>query len=339
MRILFRVPLAILLLARGLWGSQPPEPLEREAYLMGTTFHVSVFDEDRRRAIQQSEVILGIVEEAENQLSTWRPETELSQLNRQPPHSPFPLNPPLCDLFLKLRDWVTQTGGAFDPAIGRILHAWRIQGAGRIPDSADLTEAVSKSGFRRLRIADCTLTKEVDLWLDTGAFGKGDALDRVVAAAKERDFSPFLVNFGGQIVGWKAAPEQHGWGARLADPQDRTTTWAIEIVFPEGSVSSSGGSEKDLVVDGRRVGHIVDPRTGHPCAAFGSVAVWHVSALAADILSTALYVMGPEQGYRWAVDHQIAACFIVAQPPSTRITPGFQKLLSSPPATPVGRNP
>ncbi|MBI2838614.1 MAG: FAD:protein FMN transferase [Acidobacteria bacterium] len=301
---------------------------------MGTTFRVSIFDENRKRAIEQSEAMLRIVEEAENQLSTWRPGTELSQLNRMPPRRALPLNPPLCDLFLKVRDWVLLTGGAFDPAIGRVLHAWRIQGAGRIPDAVELTEALSQSGFNRLRIENCTLTKDVDLWFDTGAFGKGEALDRVVAAAKERDFSPFLIDFGGQLAGWKAPPERHGWDARLAHPQDRTATSAIEIVFPDGSISSSGGSEKDLIVEGRRVGHIVDPRTGSPCAAFGSVAVWNVSALAADILSTALYVMGPEAGFRWAVDHQIAACFITSQPPSTRITPAFQKLL--PPHSRIG---
>jgi thiamine biosynthesis lipoprotein len=78
-----------------------------------------------------------------------------------------------------------------------------------------------------------------------------------------------------------------------------------------GSLSTSGGSERDRRVQGQRIGHIIDPRTGRPSTFDGSVVVWSERGLAADIISTALYVMGPDEGLRWAEPRRIAACFLV----------------------------
>jgi thiamine biosynthesis lipoprotein len=76
-------------------------------------------------------------------------------------------------------------------------------------------------------------------------------------------------------------------------------------------VATSGTSERWAQVDGRRLGHILDPRTGRPAPAWGSVTVVHPDPLVADILSTALYVMGPDEGLRWLDDHPgIAALFL-----------------------------
>ena len=80
--------------------------------------------------------------------------------------------------------------------------------------------------------------------------------------------------------------------------------------------------------DGSRIGHIIDPRNGRPVNRSGSVTVWHESAFVADVLSTALYVMGPDEGIAWAATRGIAACFIVADPDSGdvafRATHGFE---------------
>ena len=85
----------------------------------------------------------------------------------------------------------------------------------------------------------------------------------------------------------------------------------IDLELHGGSLATSAGSERDRVVAARRVGHVIDPRSGHPAPFNGSVIVWHERALAADILSTALFVMGPPAGLRWAERHDVAALFQV----------------------------
>jgi thiamine biosynthesis lipoprotein len=86
------------------------------------------------------------------------------------------------------------------------------------------------------------------------------------------------------------------------------------------------------MVRGRRIAHHLDPRTGRPATFNGSVTVWHESALVADTLSTALYVMGPADGLRWATAQHIAVCYLVSGESRVirRATADFQALLSRP---------
>jgi thiamine biosynthesis lipoprotein len=113
-----------------------------------------------------------------------------------------------------------------------------------------------------------------------------------------------LINFGGQIASYNSP--QH---VAIADPARRDRPM-LSVTLSQGSISTSSGSEKSFVIAGRRFTHILDPRTGDALPPRGSVSVIHQSALVADILSTALYVMGPAEGVRWARAHDVTAIFI-----------------------------
>lgn len=126
---------------------------------------------------------------------------------------------------------------------------------------------------------------------EAGAFGKGYALDRMLVLTK----GDALIDFGGQLA---------IRGARrvsIADPEDRTRP-LLALSLADASLSTSSGSEQP--------GHIIDPRTREAVPARGSVSVIAREAMTADILSTALYVMGEEEGLRWADAHGVAAIFI-----------------------------
>ena len=161
--------------------------------------------------------------------------------------------------------------------------------------------------------------------LDAGGFGKGEALDRVREAERDRP-GAWLIDFGGQVA-VSGESVAGAWPAAVAHPTRRDTP-VLELLLAAGSLATSGGSERDLVLEsGARFGHIIDPRTGRPVSRSASVTVWHEDAFAADVLSTALYVMGPEEGLAWAGDYGFAVCFIVPDLPSGdvtfRATPAF----------------
>lgn len=126
---------------------------------------------------------------------------------------------------------------------------------------------------------------------EAGAFGKGYALDRMLALTS----GDALIDFGGQIV------VRGSHDVAIAHPQQRDRP-LIALTLTDASLSTSGDSEQP--------GHIVDPRTGRSVRRRGSVSVIAQDALTADILSTALYVMGEEEGLRWADAHGVAAIFI-----------------------------
>jgi thiamine biosynthesis lipoprotein len=126
---------------------------------------------------------------------------------------------------------------------------------------------------------------------EAGAFGKGYALDRMLALID----GDAAIDFGGQLI-VRGTRE-----VAIASPADRAKP-LLELTLTNASLSTSGNSEQP--------GHIFDPRTGKSIPGRGSVSVIAGDALTADILSTALFVMGEEDGLRWADAHGVAAIFI-----------------------------
>jgi thiamine biosynthesis lipoprotein len=256
------------------------------------------------------EAYLGILEDTEAELSTWRQDSQISRLNRQTVGAAFLLNEPLSRMFETLYFWHEQTDGAFDPGIGALTDVWGIHDGGRLPADSELRAAIERSGLRHFGFdaGSRRIVRRRDATIDVGGFGKGEALDRVLAYAQARDAAPFLIDLGGQILVHGLRPGRSDWEVSVAGPQHRQSA-AISLRLKGGSLATSAGSERDVTAGGRRIGHIVDPRSGQTRVADYSLTVWHPSALAADVLSTALFVMGPDEGITWADRNGVAALF------------------------------
>lgn len=285
--------------------------VRRDAFVMGTRVTMVTYAPDRATGLGRLDGFLRIIEATERELSTWIPDSRLSRLNRHRIRTPFTLDRRLCGLFRTLRHWHDDSAGTFDPAVGALIDVWGLRTGGALPREDDLSRARAVSGFQRLAFdaTECTITRLVDATLDAGAFGKGEALDRVRAANLTDE--PWLIDLGGQVAVHGRPPGREAWPVGLAHPHDRATP-ALEVRLAAGSLAVSGGSERDLRVRGRRVGHILDPRTGAPATFDGTVAVWHERALVADIQSTALAVMGPADGIPWADARDVATCYLTA---------------------------
>jgi thiamine biosynthesis lipoprotein len=161
--------------------------------------------------------------------------------------------------------------------------------------------------------------------LDVGAFGKGEALDR--AAARLKDVA-WMIDLGGQVSVGGSRTGGSPWTIDIAHPADRDQP-LVRVNMRHGSLSTSAGSERDQRVSGGRVGHILNPRTGSPAAFSGSVTVWHERGLVADILSTALYVMGPDKGISWAATHDVSVLYLIPDGDEVRVrvTSSFERRL------------
>lgn len=297
------------------WQHAAEDVLERSVSLMGTTLHMTLYEPDRNRALVQSEEWIRIVEDAEQELSNWRESSELSRFNRNPVGLPFELSASLCRLIPQLQTWTAKTEGTFDPGVGQLMTIWGLYDQARVPSSSEIEQARARTGLLRIEIDEqtCTGIRKSEILLDSGAFGKGEALERILINARANHSAAFQIDFGGQILVNGKPPSGTAWDIELADPVNRLAGSGIRIHFKSGSVSTSGGSERDKTVDGKRIGHTLDPRSGLPASSFGSVTVWHESPLAADILSTALYVFGPEKGMAYANTNDIAACYLVVR--------------------------
>lgn len=272
--------------------------VSRIAFLMGTRLDLRIQGPGTRaRLLAVSEAVLAEIRRFEALLSTWDAATPLSQANRAAVGEPFPLSPELRALLGTVLQWSSATGGAFEPRVGALVQAWDLRGEGRAPDSAALAHAVAVSGAAGMTLtSEGTVRHDEEAWLDAGGFGKGAALAAARRMLIDQEVERAHLNFGGQLLLVGAPPEQPmGWPVSVAHPGRRGEPFAT-LRVRDASVATSGASERTVEVDGRAVGHVLDPRTGGPVPAWGSVTVVAEDPLAADILSTALFVLGPKEG-------------------------------------------
>lgn len=287
-----------------------PRTVDREVLAMGTRLQIHV---EGPRAEAAAEGILAEIGRVEAACSTWRPDSAWSKLNAAG-GCPVPMAPEWIQLLARAKGWSDRTQGAFDPVLMALLKAWGARAGGRVPPPRQLEEARAGSGAAHLEldpVAGTVRLRHRRAGIEEGAFLKGYALDNARNVAGELGNTRGWLDFGGQILAWGTALE-----VRIADPDFRRIP-KVAIQLHNASMSTSGCSER-----GR---HILDPRTGRPCEAWGTVSVVTASAFDADILSTALYVLGPEAGPEWADRHQVSALFLLKNG-GLRTSSGFDAL-------------
>lgn len=320
--------------------------ITRETYTMGTVLRIRVAAADRPTALRASEAALRAVREVDDLLSTWRTGTPLATLNAAPLRRPLPMPPALLALLVEVRDWARRTGGAFDPAVGALVDAWGLRGDGRVPSRDRVERALRSTGHRCFQLdprAGRAARSCENAWLDSGAFGKGAALRRARAALESAGARSAILDFGGQQLAFGLPDRGAVWTVDVAHPARRGEA-AARLEITGGSVATTGQSERAIRTAHGRIGHVIDPRSGHPVPAWGSVTVVHDDPLVADVLSTALFVMGPADGAEWLRRRpEIAALFVVEGSPglSLRPTAAMRSMLEVPvaPALPARPGP
>jgi thiamine biosynthesis lipoprotein len=226
------------------------------------------------------------VEDVDRRLSNWRPDSELSRANADGSGGPIAVSPATWRSLSRAFDVARETEGAFDPTVGAATGARTIGWENVVLDSAG-----------------CTLTFDVAGGaIDSGGFGKGEALDRAVVELRRRGVVAARLNFGGQI---SILGDRFG-SVSIAEPRAGSRRELCAFRVEDASVSTSGVSE--------RPGHVIDPRTGAEPLFAGSVTVVADNGLRADALSTALFVLGPEAGLELADRRSIAALFAIPRP-------------------------
>lgn len=262
--------------------------ITRARYLMGTVCAITAPPGVAEPAFAEAARI-------ENVLSTWRDDTEMARVNGGGAAGP--------ELYALLRDVTAlarETNGAFNPLVRPLLDVWKIRGSGAVPDAHAIADALQRTSLDNVTFANGAIALNNGARFEEGGFGKGYALDRMLATTTADDV---VINFGGQI----AVRGVHA--VTIADPQHRDRP-LVNVTLRNESLSTSSGSEKSFTIGGHRFSHIVDPRTGEALPPRGSVSVIDESALRADVFSTALYVMGWDAGLAWAREHGVHAIFI-----------------------------
>lgn len=280
----------------------PSVQVQREFLAMGTRLRARVRAPSRAEGLAVLEEVRRSVGRMDGLLSTWRSDTPLARLNAAPVDRAVPLSDELVSLLREARAWSRRTDGAFDPVTGSLVKAWGLRDRGRRPSEAELERALAASGFGVLSLdpeARTATRRREGVRVDAGGFGKGVALRRARRVLRSWGVTEAYLSFGGQVLALGGGEDGRGWEVPVAHPARRDRTVAL-LRISGRSVATSGASERFVRVRGEIVGHVLDPRTGAPVPPWGSVTVVAEDAVAADVLSTALFVLGPEDALHWA---------------------------------------
>jgi thiamine biosynthesis lipoprotein len=250
---------------------------------------------------------LDLVEQLEDQLSVFRSHSELSRINQAAAREAVEVEPRLFALLELAMQVCAETGGAYDITAGPLWELWgfaRRQGA--IPGRDRLAEARRHVGGRLVELDSRLKTVrflESGVRLNLGSIGKGYAIDRAGEKLRQAGICDFLLHAGNSSVLAHGShePPQAGpaadaagcWVVGIGDPLHPGQRLR-EVRLCDRALSTSGTQFQSFRHQGRRYGHILDPRSGWPAQGVLSATVVAPTAALADALSTAFFVLGPE---------------------------------------------
>jgi FAD:protein FMN transferase len=267
-------------------------------YVMGTWCDLVIFDPDPAADVVES--AFREIARLDDVLSSWNSESEVSRLNASAGRGPQPVSVDLANVAEESAALCTSTGGAFDPSVAPLLQAWGFYTeAPGLPAPTIGREAASHVGCDRVTVRrdQRTIALADGAALDFGGIGKGYAVDRALAMLRARGVTRAKIDFGSSSLGYVGGIDG-GWPVVIPDPRDRDNP-LFSFRITGGAISTSSQRERSFERDGRRYGHIFDPRLGRPVeSSLMSVTVIAPRGSTADALSTALFVMGAAQGKR-----------------------------------------
>ncbi len=279
---------------------------------MGTQWSLSLAGAGNE-ALQTVEAVLA---EVIAESSLWEADSEISRFNRAPAGERLPLSPGFAAVIGCALQLAADSGGAFDPRVGRLSAHW-----GFGPDGSPSNEPLPPPPAS-LDLVEGSLSQPGGVWLDLNGIAKGQAVDRVAERLLEAGHRHFLIGIGGEYRGEGVRPDGQPWWVDVEQPPGAGLP-PLRLALSGLSVATSGDYRRYRLAGGARLSHSIDPATGRPVAeGVASVCVLGRSCMVADGEATAITVMGPVEGMRWAADRGLAVQMLL------RNGQGFRELLS-----------
>ncbi|HXW07901.1 MAG TPA: FAD:protein FMN transferase [Vicinamibacterales bacterium] len=247
---------------------------------------------------------LNLADRLEARLSVFRPESELSQINRLAAAGPVRVHPALFVLLQRASALSAATDGAFDITSAPLSRCWGfLRRAGRVPPAEDVDRARQVVGMRHVELdaaAETVRFARPGVELNLGSIGKGYALDQMAAKLERLGVVQALLSAGRSSLR-AIGSDRGGWPVALRPLLSGGTL--ARVVLRGAALATSGAGEQYVLDDGRRYGHVLDPRTGWPAQGLRSATVATRSAADADALSTAFLVGGLALAARYHQAH------------------------------------
>jgi FAD:protein FMN transferase len=270
---------------------------EEARFLMGTLARIQVSAPTKAEAAQCAAAGFRALDLADSVFSTWRPDSEISHINSQAGQGPVQISAAMAEVLSSALDFFRRSDGAFDPTVLPLVELWGFRDSqpGPPPSTQAVAQVLMAVGAQLVQLRTAPPTVELlhpETKLDLGALAKGAALDQAATAMMQCGALGGMLDLGGGLLLFGQTDVQLVGVVNPLDPDHPLDV----IPLSKGSVATSGQYERFRESDDQTWGHILDPRTGQPCEQTLSVTVVTETALLADALATACFVLGPTEG-------------------------------------------
>ena len=282
---------------------------------MGTRWSALFFTPADFDAPPLQAALQAAVAEVDDQMSSWKPDSDLMRINRAP-LGEWIAAPAQLLAVLRLGLAIGQaSGGAFDVGMGDAVTAW-----GFGPDAASgeririALQAPRRPSWEAVEIGEAALRKHEAITLDLNGIAKGHGVDRLAETMLQFGIKAFLVGIDGEMRAAGLRPDGEPWTIAVEQPDTTRRAAQAVLALEDAAVATSGDYRHWVEVGGRRLSHTMDPSRGAPLAASpASVTVVARSCAEADAWATALMVLGADRGAALAAERGIDALFLTRE--------------------------
>lgn len=304
---LFVLFVLFVLTALSACGSRPAaKGITLAGAALGTTYHITLLAPEGEVAPEQEqaffqeilqEQIEALINRLDRSMSTYKPNSELNQLNRHPLDEAFPVSEDLLAVLVLAKHIYSLTEGAFDPSVGPLVDLWGFgpqQTGDRVPSASEIAALVEAVSFEHLRIDEAgQVTKTAEVELDLSAIAKGYVVDKIAELLADRGVKHFLVEVGGELRLSGSNPNAQRWKIAVEVPALEQGNIQRVLSLTDIGLATSGDYRNYFERDGIRYSHNIDPRNGYPVThKLASITVLAPTAAEADALATGFMVLG-----------------------------------------------
>lgn len=305
--------LAVALLSTLLSACQSP-PTQIHGQTMGTTYSITL-----AQALSASKVALveeGVtqkLEEINQSMSTYIRGSEIDLFNRHASTQWYSVSQSFAFVVEAAQHVSKQSNGAFDITVGGLVNIWGFgpeEGAQHTPTQKELQQNVTGYQYLELRQTPPALRKQKpNIQIDLSAIAKGYAVDELAELLEKHGIVNYLVDIGGELRVHGHNTQGKRWRIGIKDPSDPSKP--IKNIFLQGAIATSGDYYNFREIDGKKITHHIDPKTGQSLAYRSkSISVIMSNAMMADAWTTALSVMGKDSAYSLAQKLGLAVYFV-----------------------------
>ncbi|MBU4176101.1 MAG: FAD:protein FMN transferase [Actinobacteria bacterium] len=319
----------VVLLSGGNSGGPKDTYRSPTLFAMDTTLQISIQGQGRELSEANVEECVALTEEIESITSRFVPDSDVSLINANAGNTPVEVHPETMEILQRSLEFSRLSDGAFDVTVAPIAELWGFYDREyQVPKPEEVEAARSLVDYRKVLIDeanDTVMLAEPGMQIDLGGVAKGYAVGAMCDMLKGRGVNSALVNFGGTVGAVGRRSDGEPWVIGIRDPRGEACDLLGKLKLEDSYVSSSGDYERFFTRDGTRYCHLFDPRTGYQSRGVESDTVAGSDPMNADILSTAVFVLGKDKGFALVGGQDGYEALMVERDGSVVMTPGMKE--------------